>query len=30
MSGSIVVNNIRILDKARIPEKPFKPNIPRN
>ncbi|MCI5144059.1 MAG: polysaccharide biosynthesis tyrosine autokinase [Candidatus Electrothrix sp. AR3] len=30
ISGSIVVNNIRILDKARIPEKPFKPNIPRN
>ncbi|MCI5224054.1 MAG: polysaccharide biosynthesis tyrosine autokinase, partial [Candidatus Electrothrix sp. AR4] len=30
IGGSIVVNNIRVIDNARIPKKPFKPNIPRN
>ncbi|XOF35442.1 MAG: polysaccharide biosynthesis tyrosine autokinase [Candidatus Electrothrix sp. YB6] len=30
IGGSIVANNIRVIDKAQVPEKAFEPNIPRN
>ncbi|MCI5166284.1 MAG: polysaccharide biosynthesis tyrosine autokinase [Candidatus Electrothrix sp. GM3_4] len=30
IGGSIVSNNIRVIDKAQVPKRPFKPSIPRN
>ncbi|XOF34049.1 MAG: GumC family protein [Candidatus Electrothrix sp. YB6] len=30
IGGSIVANNIRVIDKAQVLGKPFRPNIPRN